>query len=71
VKQQGFLVGEGRPLRAVAGFRSHINSLLMTERDRRETDGTLAEALGGAQGTADATAGGRAGAARVKKASPK
>jgi len=43
----------------------------MTERGRRETDGTLAEALGGAQGTTDAAAGGRTGAARVKKASPK
>ena len=34
VKQQGFLVGEGRPLRAVAGFRSHFNSLLMTQSGR-------------------------------------
>ena len=30
VKQQGFLVGKGRPLRAVAVFRSHFNSLLTT-----------------------------------------
>jgi hypothetical protein len=45
--------------------------LLMTERARRETDATLAEAMGGAQGIARAAAGSQAGAARVKKALPK
>ena len=34
VKQQGFLVGKGRPLRAVAGFRSHFNSLLTSAAER-------------------------------------
>jgi hypothetical protein len=34
VKQQGLLVGKGRPLRAVAGFRSHLNSLLTTQSGR-------------------------------------
>jgi hypothetical protein len=28
VKQQSFLIGKSRPLRAATGFRSHFNSLM-------------------------------------------
>ena len=34
VKQQGFLIGESRPLRAAAGFGSHFNSLVRTYGNR-------------------------------------
>ena len=40
VKQQSFLIGESRPVRAAAGFQSHFNSLLVTPdgRTRGRTD---------------------------------